>query len=201
MAGKMAVTCLTEPLFFDTDCISAFLWVDEESILAKMYPRRIVIPLQVYLELSNPRVNYLKGLKNQVDRLVYEGDAKIAEITTGTREFALYLKMTRNPEPGFPYIGKGEAAAISLAKVRGGILASNNLRDISVYVEKYQICHMTTGDILAEAFEHGLITEDQGNTIWLDMLAKKRKLGYPTFSEFLNAGYELAPREADEGER
>ena len=51
------VTLLTEPLFFDTDCISAFLWVDNESILAKLFPGRIVIPKEVYDELSNPKVN------------------------------------------------------------------------------------------------------------------------------------------------
>ena len=61
---------LTEPLFFDTDCLSAFLWVDNESILAKLYPGRIVIPRQVYNELSHPGLNHIKGLKIQVDTLV-----------------------------------------------------------------------------------------------------------------------------------
>ena len=32
---------MTEPLFFDTDCISAFLWVDNESILAIGLPINI----------------------------------------------------------------------------------------------------------------------------------------------------------------
>lgn len=48
---------LTEPFFFDTDCLSAFLWADNESILAKLYPGRIVIPRQVYNELSHPGLN------------------------------------------------------------------------------------------------------------------------------------------------
>ena len=54
---------MTEPLFFDTDCISAFLWVDNESILSKLFPGRIVIPKEVYDELSHPGVNRVKGLK------------------------------------------------------------------------------------------------------------------------------------------
>ena len=53
---------MTEPLFFDTDCISAFLWVDHESILSKLFPGRIVIPKEVYDELSHPGVNRVKGL-------------------------------------------------------------------------------------------------------------------------------------------
>lgn len=57
---------MTEPLFFDTDCISAFLWVDNESILSKLFPGRIIIPKEVYDELSHPGVNRVKGLKAQV---------------------------------------------------------------------------------------------------------------------------------------
>ena len=178
---------MIEPLFFDTDCISAFLWVDKENILAKMYPGRIVIPKQVYDELSHPGLNHLKALKSQVDKLIASGDAKIEEINTGTDEYTLYSKLTLTPDPGHSYIGKGEAAAISLAKEKGGILASNNLRDINIYVQEFKLSHMTTGDIMKKALEIGLITESQGNTIWSNMLSKRRKLGYPSFSDFLKA--------------
>lgn len=52
---------MTEPLFFDTDCISAFLWVKEQSILVKMFPGRIGIPRQTYEELSIPEIPHLKS--------------------------------------------------------------------------------------------------------------------------------------------
>lgn len=65
---------MTEPLFFDTDCISAFLWVDNESILSKLFPGRIIIPKEVYDELSHPGVNRVKGLKAQVDLMLQAGD-------------------------------------------------------------------------------------------------------------------------------
>jgi hypothetical protein len=51
---------LTDSLFFDTDCISAFLWVRNESLLPQLYPGRIVIPRPVYEELSNPRIAHLR---------------------------------------------------------------------------------------------------------------------------------------------
>ena len=35
------------------------------------------------------------------------------------------------------------------------------------------------------AFDAGYIDEDQGNTIWKNMIARRRKLGYATFSEYL----------------
>lgn len=178
---------MTEPLFFDTDCISAFLWVDEENILAKMYPGRIVIPKQVYDELSHPGLNHLKGLKSQVDTLIQSGNAAIETIDTGTEVYALYRKLTAAPGPGHKIIGRGEAAAISLTKENNGILASNNLRDIMDYVEEFQLMHLTTGDIMKQALEKGYITEAQGNAIWQNMLKRKRSLGYRTFSDYLRA--------------
>lgn len=75
---------MTEPLFFDTDCISAFLWVNNESILSKLFPGRIVIPKEVYDELSHPGVNRVKGLKAQVDLMLQAGNATIESIMVGT---------------------------------------------------------------------------------------------------------------------
>lgn len=72
-----------------------------------------------------------------------------------------------------------------LQKRNQGILASNNLRDISAYVTEYGLSHLTTGDIMKMAFDAGYINEAQGNTIWANMLARKRKLGYRSFSDYL----------------
>lgn len=33
---------LIDSIFFDTDCISAFLWVKNESLLEKMYSGKII---------------------------------------------------------------------------------------------------------------------------------------------------------------
>lgn len=63
-------------------------------------------------------------------------------------------------------IGKGEAAALPLTKVYGGIIASNNLKGISRFVEKYKFAHVTTGDIVVSAMNVGLINESTGNQIW-----------------------------------
>lgn len=184
---------MTEPLFFDTDCISAFLWVDNESILSKLFHGRIVIPKEVYDELSHPGVNHVKGLKAQVDLMLQAGDATIETITVGTDTYELYRKLTSHPDPGNKIIGRGEAASISLAKERQGILASNNLRDISAYVTEYGLSHLTTGDIIKMALDAGYINESQGNTIWANMIARKRKLGYASFSDYLAAHHPEEP--------
>jgi predicted nucleic acid-binding protein len=175
---------LTDSLFFDTDCISAFLWVRNESLLPQLYPGRIVIPRPVYEELSNPRIAHLKV---RIDALISADQAEIVEITVGTEEYNVFYKLTVEPDKGQKLIGKGEASSIALAKENDGIVASNNLRDIGNYVEEYQLKHITTGEILIDAYNKGLITEVVGNTIWASMLAKQRKLGAASFSDFLKS--------------
>ena len=107
--------------------------MNNESILSKLFPGRVIIPKEVYDELSHPGVNRVKGLKAQVDIMVQSGAATIETIVVGTNTYRLYRKLTNSPDPGHRVIGRGEAASISLAKERNGILASNNLKDISVY--------------------------------------------------------------------
>ena len=175
---------MTDSLFFDSDCISAFLWVGTENLLVKLYPGKIVIPKPVYDELSYPGIAHLKA---RVDTLLSAGQAQVEAISTGTETYALYYKLTVAPQDGHAVIGKGEAASIALAKTNGGIVASNNLKDISLYISEYGLSHITTGDILLEALKRGYISEDQGNTIWSSMLAKKRKLGAPSFSDYIKS--------------
>lgn len=174
---------MIEPLFFDTDCLSAFLWINNQSLLAQLYPGRVIIPAQVYAELSIPSVPHLK---QRIDVMISSGDARIETIQVDTEEYRLYRKLVTKPDPGHVIIGSGEAAAIALAKEQGGILASNNLRDISDYVSEFGLQHKTTGDILKEALDCGLITEAVGNQLWQNMLHKRRRLGYLSFTEFLS---------------
>lgn len=47
-------------LFFDTDCLSAFLWVNDTNILHELYGGKIVLPEPVYQELSNPSIPHIK---------------------------------------------------------------------------------------------------------------------------------------------
>lgn len=61
-------------------------------------------------------------------------------------------------DSGHKIIGNGEAASIALAKKYEVIVANNNLK---------------------------LITEEEGNYIWEQMINKRRKLGANTFSEYL----------------
>ena len=172
---------MTDGIYFDSDCLSAFLWVRNENLLAQLY-KQIIIPRQVYQELSFPGIAHLK---RRIDTLIENQQANIAEILVGSKEYDLYYELTVNPKAGHLVIGKGEAAAISLAKEYGGVVASNNLRDIEYYIREFDLKHTTTADILVEALHRRLITEEQGNRLWAAMLAKRRQLGAATFSTYL----------------
>lgn len=174
---------MIDDLFFDTDCLSAFLWVNNTNILHALYGGKIVLPESAYQELANPSIPHIK---QRADDMIRTKDISVKSIEMDTEEYELYMQLVRG-EKGQKRIGRGEAGGIALAKTYDGILASNNYRDIAPYIEKYNLRHIDTGQILTEALEKGLITEAEGNNIWNKMLAKRRKLPAGTFSEYLAA--------------
>jgi len=171
---------LTDPIFFDTDCISAFFWVDQENILQTLYHDRLVIPYETYSELSK-----VLRLKSRADAMLASKQIQLENILIGSPEFALFNELT-NPQVGQKAIGSGEAACIALSYFYNGTLASNNMRDVAEFVKKFGLPHITTASILKEALNQRLITEQQGNSVWTNMLSKRRKLPYSTFSEYLH---------------
>lgn len=78
---------MTDKYFFDTDCLSAFLWVRNENLLIKLYGGKIVLPQQVYSELSHPRIPHLKKL---TDDLKNSEEISIANIEINTEEYKIY---------------------------------------------------------------------------------------------------------------
>lgn len=171
---------MTETIFFDTDCLSAFLWVRNENLIVQLYPGRVMLPQQVYDEIKK-----VPPLKQRVDNMISNGTISLSSIVAGTPESNLYIKLTTTPDLGFKIIGRGEASAIVLTKFNNGILGSNNLADILPYVNLFKLKYITTANILVDALNNGLITETQGNAIWHGMLSKQRKLPSATFSDYL----------------
>lgn len=169
-------------LFFDTDCLSAFLWINDTNLLEQLYSGKIVIPGPVYQELSNPCIPHIK---KRADALLNKEVALIKQIDTDKDEYNLYRKLVKGTKM-VKAIGKGEAAGIALAKTYNGILASNNWKDIALHIQNYNLRHIDTGAILIEGLEKNLITEEQGNTVWKQMLSKNRMLPERTFSDYLN---------------
>ena len=174
---------MTKVIFFDTDCISSFLWTRTERLLIHCFGNDMIIPRQVYNEIST-----VTHLQQRIDVMVNNGNLTIEDLLVGSEENNLYLDLTDYTRSStLPLIGKGEAAAIVLSKKNNGILASNNFRDVRYYVELYGLDHISTPDILYKAFNDGLISITEADSIWTQMVAKRRKLPFSTFSEYLSS--------------
>jgi hypothetical protein len=92
---------MTEQIFFDTDCLSAFLWAGNENLIVQLYRSRIVLSQQVYDEIRK-----VPPLKRRTDNLLTSRDVILTSIVVGTPESDLYMKLTTNPDAGYRIIGR-----------------------------------------------------------------------------------------------
>ena len=76
-------------------------------------------------------------------------------------------------------MGDGEAAVIALTQENGGVIASNNLRDVKDYVKKHDLNLITTAFILALAYERQIKTKEELDEIWTNMIDNGRKRSLP----------------------
>ena len=86
---------MTNNYFFDTDCISAFLWIRNESILTKLYQGRIILPRQVYDEISK-----VPPLFRRVEHMKNAGELAVRSIQVDTDEYKDYYQLAVTPPIG-----------------------------------------------------------------------------------------------------
>ena len=170
-----------KPVFYDTDCLSCFIAIDDTYVLEELFDC-IYVPFEVYDEFDRP---HIQDYKNRVEKLINKEFVRIVNFDIQEEEYLLFMNLSSDYFSDKP-IGKGEAAAIVHAKKHDGIVASNNTRDVMPYVEKYGLERITTGDILVMALEKGIITEDEGNIMWSSMLNRNRWLNADSFTDYLN---------------
>ena len=95
---------MTNDLFFDTDCLSAFLWINNTNILHELYGGKIVLPETFYQELSNPCIPHIK---QRTDMLIQNKDVSVKMIEADTEEYKLYSALVQG-EKGKKAIGRGK---------------------------------------------------------------------------------------------
>ena len=86
---------MIDSLFFDSDCISAFLWVNEQNLLTLLYPGKVVIPKPAYDELSYPTTSHLK---QRIDCLINNRQASLVTVNVGSEIYDLHHKLTNSPD-------------------------------------------------------------------------------------------------------
>ena len=170
---------MTDLIYFDTDCLSSFLWVSREYLLIRLYKGKIILSQQVYREIT-----IVPQLKVKVDKFIDSNEFTRCDFQIDSSEAVLYMQLTKHPEKGRKIIGNGEASVISLAKCRDGIVGSNNLKDIREYLDDYNLRHISTAEILNDALNQKLIDIKVGNNIWRDMRNRNIWLPAESFSDY-----------------
>ena len=139
---------LIDSIFFDTDCISAFLWVKNESLLETMYSGKIVIPKEVYDELNKPSILHLK---HRIDQLISRGSAKI--MTALAKRIVKKFKMDtlrvmeEEPERLAEVKGVSEKLARSISEQ---IQEKKSMRDAMIFLQKFGISMKLSAKIYME---------------------------------------------------
>jgi predicted nucleic acid-binding protein len=179
---------LNKPVFYDADCLECFLFVDAGYILEELFSK-IIIPEQVYDEImfeNTPTV-----VKKNFEKLK-KGFVEIREISFASQEYYTFRLIREGCWSKTGQVcGPGESAAMALAHLNNGIVASNNLSDVSEYVESLDIELITSSMILTQAVKKEIITESTANSLWVDMIGNGIDLPKDSFSEYYDELYEI----------
>lgn len=179
---------LNKPVFYDTDCLECFLFVDAGYVLEEMFSK-IIIPEQVYDELTFKTAPSI--IKTNFKKLK-KGFVEIKQIQFASPEYIAFKSI----EKGFwsktnRICGSGESAAMALAHLNKGVVASNNLSDVSEYVESLDIELITSSMILSKAVEDEIISKNTANQLWKDMIDNGMNLPKDSFSDYYDELYEI----------
>jgi predicted nucleic acid-binding protein len=171
------------PIIFDNDCLSSFLWIKRLDIINALFSNQIYIPQTVYDELDKIKSPKYRFVFNDLKTQILKGNFYLGNIMISSKESGeyLYLISMKNPKR----IGKGEAAAIVIAKSLNGTLASNNLRDILPHVQNGKPPYICTEDILYLSYQKKHISLNEACQIWNDMKSKRRMLPKYNFKEVI----------------
>lgn len=180
------------PLVLDCDVLSSFAWVNRLDILERLYAKNMIVLEEVIDELSE-----IAHIAKRVDSLIKGGAIRLVSIPANAPE-ALELARLLDSDR----YGRGEAACLAYLKYNFGSLASNNLADVKVVCSDKNICLLTVPDIINHGYETNVITEEEANEVWIEMIKKKRKLPTNSFYDFLTtSSSKYVVMEAESGKK
>lgn len=180
----------SEIVISDTDFLSSFLWRNQFGIVTKLFAKLemdIVVPQAVIEELgystrTRGRLQTpLMQLNYKKDKVRGSGNVYIRDIDPFSDMGIKYKELKES-------MGQGESAAISMllyAEDEVACLASNNLNDISRYVENYGITLWTTADVLVKAEELGIIAHKFAVDLWDKMYEDGLYLPEGAYEEYI----------------
>lgn len=169
------------PYVFDNDCLASFLWVRRTDLLRNLFSGDIAVPETVVEEIKFLQHTRSAWVYHELQASIESNNIYELTLPLTGPIIQEYLKLTGGPTS----MGRGEAAALSLVKFHGGTVASNNLKDVFNYCRQHNLGLISTDDILSIACIKKLITEEEGNHLWMEMKRRRRMLPDYDFSEAL----------------
>ena len=171
---------IEKPHILDTDFISSFAWADSIYLLEKLYFEKMIMLDIVKEELTRipnriphiwERIKPAIGRGNIIELSISPLDERIV------KEYSLLRKTGK--------LGSGEAAVMAYARFHGGIVCSNNIRDVKHYCLRNNLSFCTVALSMFQAYKQGLIDREKGNSIWQIFLKKKRKVHFSDFQSVI----------------
>ena len=151
-------------ILLDSDVIIHFIKAGKQLLLPKIYPNQMVILDKVKSELDKRKKN-LVSINNFIAYAKIEV-IKIPNNLDVIKEYSI-LKKSK---------GEGEAACMAVARFSKDYIASSNLKDIKDYCQYHGIVYLTTMDILLQAYENKLMTEQECDDFIMEVKEKDSKL-------------------------
>ena len=167
-------------IYFDSDILSAFLEINRTDLLENEFSQ-IIISDVVKEELFNPNTPQI--IKSNLQNLLDKDFVEVIKVEIDSDEFEYIFLFEIDPING-KIIGEGESATIALAILNEGVVASNNLKDICVYINKYDLSYITIPMILVNSYNDDLINKKEADDIWVKMLNNGIYLPDNSFSEY-----------------
>jgi len=172
-------------LVFDNDCLASFIWIKKIDILTKLYSGRMFVPQVVVDEFSFlKRYSKYKWVYEDLLEAINKNIFKIIEINSRSKAFYEYTELRNMGK------GKGESAAIAIAKTMDNYTACNNLKDIRPLIDNNEINNLLTFDILFEYHHKTGKPIKRIETIITKMRNKKWKLPNIKFEKYIKDNYD-----------
>lgn len=160
-------------ILLDSDVIRHFIKGQQLQILYCLYVNHLV-----FIDVVKNELFRSKQIVNQVSNFISFNKIQVLPFPTENIEI---LKEFSSLKKRY---GDGESACMAIAKYQKHIIASSNLRDIKHYCKENKIVYLTTMDILIDALEKEMLTENECNEFITQVKKRKSKLPVDTIGEY-----------------
>lgn len=157
----------------NTDVISHFISGGQFALLPAIFKNK-----KVLLDIVATELRASRKFKTYIENVIRTGFIKEINFQGNRQVIMEFAKLIKT-------FGKGESACMAFCKFNKDILASSNMKDITIYCDENEITYLTTMDFLAEALNEKQLTEQECNDFIRNVKAVGSKLPVNTIAEYL----------------